>query len=341
LFVEGSMNDRLRRGFTLIELLVVIAIIAVLIGLLLPAVQKVREAAARMSCSNNLKQLGLAYHNYESTYGVFPPSAYYDLTPAATGGAPIAHGWGVFLLPYIEQTALSTQYNLNQPFITPGNQAVIQAPIKIMLCPSAPHGSLTYNDSTGFAGQTFPFTAAVADYAPLSGINGGAAVLLNSLGASPPYTSANSVAGAIYPTIKGPAALLAAIGEPALDGSRKITAIGDGTSNTLILAEDAGRPSRYQMGQLISGSSSNGAGWGDPNAEYGLDGTNPANGSSMPGTCPINCNNDNEVYAFHTGGANILFCDGSVHFVSANINIVVFGAMITANGGEILPGNAF
>src|SRR5580698_7359827 len=114
------MNRALpKKGFTLIELLVVIAIIAVLIGLLLPAVQKVREAAARMSCQNNLKQLGLAYQNYASAIGTFPPSAYYDLTPVATGGLPIAHGWGVFLLPYIEQTALSNAYNMNQPFITP------------------------------------------------------------------------------------------------------------------------------------------------------------------------------------------------------------------------------
>jgi prepilin-type N-terminal cleavage/methylation domain-containing protein/prepilin-type processing-associated H-X9-DG protein len=336
------VQKRFRRsGFTLIELLVVIAIIAVLIGLLLPAVQKVREAASRMSCTNNLKQLGLAYHNYHDTLGSFPPSAYYDFNPVLKGGLPIAHGWGVFLLPFLEQDNLYKQYNLAQPFITPGNQAVISTTVKVMVCPSAPHPSPTYQDKTSFAGQSFPFTAAVADYAPLSGINGGAAVLLNSLGANPPYTSIDNVLGAVYPAFLGPAALLAPFGIQPSTGQRRIVEIRDGTSNTLVLAEDAGRPQRWQLGQLITSKSSDGAGWGDPNAEYGLDGTNPADGSTMPGLCAINCNNDNEVYAFHPGGANILFADGSVHFVQANINIVTFGALITANGGEVFPGNAF
>jgi prepilin-type N-terminal cleavage/methylation domain-containing protein/prepilin-type processing-associated H-X9-DG protein len=324
-----------RSAFTLIELLVVIAIIAVLIGLLLPAIQKVRDAAARSSCSNNLHQLGVAYQSYHDAYGYLPPSAFYDLTPAASGGLPIAHGWGVFILPFIEQGNVAARYDLSQPFITPGNQAAIQTPLKVMICPSAPHDSQLYSDSTGFGGKSFPFTAAVADYAPLSGINGGAAAFLNTLGASPPYTSVNSVLGAIYPTIQGPPALLNALGLPASNGRRALVAIGDGTSSTILLAEDAGRPARWQVGRLVGPSGSSGAGWGDPNAEYGLDGANPADGSGTPPrTCAINCDNDNEVYAFHTGGANVLFCDGSVRFVRSNINIVTFGALITANGGE-------
>src|SRR5262245_54476432 len=114
-----------RRGFTLIELLVVIAIIAILIGLLLPAVQKVREAAARMSCSNNLKQLGLAAMNYESTTGKLPPSLIIELgaSPGASGqpGFPypgIIHSWAPSLLPYIEQENLFKQYDMRFPWMS-------------------------------------------------------------------------------------------------------------------------------------------------------------------------------------------------------------------------------
>src|SRR5215467_14275276 len=110
-----------RRGFTLIELLVVIAIIAVLIGLLLPAVQKVREAAARMACQNNLKQLGLGLHNYENAQGAFPPSYVLTVTPPATVQA---YSWGVLILPYVEQDNLYRGYQFNQLINSAANEAV-------------------------------------------------------------------------------------------------------------------------------------------------------------------------------------------------------------------------
>ena len=318
-----------KSGFTLIELLVVIAIIAVLIGLLLPAVQKVREAANNAQCKNNLKQLGIAYLNYaDVNNGTFPPSAYYDLTPAATGGLPIAHGWGVYLLPFIEQGNVFNGYNFSQPFVTPGNQAVIQTPIKTFLCPSAIHTADTYTDSTSnpFTGQKYPFTAAVADYAPDDGINGGAAAMLNSLGANPPYTQTAQVVGPSSVTIVGPLPLLKAAGYSApVYGSMRVVNVKDGTSNTLMLAEDGGRPERWMYGATVANSSSSGAGWGDPNAEFGLDGTVPQGSTGLP-LCSVNCNNDNEIYAFHTNGANAQFADGSVRFLPSSINILIIGA---------------
>src|SRR5262245_42074899 len=121
----GRPPRRMRTAFTLIELLVVIAIIAILIGLLLPAVQKVREAAARMKCSNNMKQLGLAFHSYANTNSDKFPAAYVFTTSPSN-----AHAWGVYLLPHIEQDNLFKQYNLNVPFVVGANATVIATPVK-------------------------------------------------------------------------------------------------------------------------------------------------------------------------------------------------------------------
>jgi prepilin-type N-terminal cleavage/methylation domain-containing protein len=130
--------DGKRYGFTLVELLVVIAIIVVLIGLLLPAVQRVRESASRTACSNNLKQLGLALHNYHDVNKKLPPGQVQGPYPPANIFWKVNHGWAVFLLPYLEKQALYKAYRWDRRLSDPLNQPVVALPLKDFQYPSAP-----------------------------------------------------------------------------------------------------------------------------------------------------------------------------------------------------------
>src|SRR5262245_42819388 len=126
-----------RRGFTLVELLVVIAIVAVLIGLLLPAVQKVRETASRSKCANNLKQLALGLHNYHDANREFPP-AFVNKGQYGTSPFSFSHGWAPFVLAYIELRQLYDLYRWDFPLYTVENQPVVSPQLKIFQCPSTP-----------------------------------------------------------------------------------------------------------------------------------------------------------------------------------------------------------
>ncbi|MCU0706160.1 MAG: DUF1559 domain-containing protein [Fimbriiglobus sp.] len=338
------MAVRQRSAFTLIELLVVIAIIAILIGLLLPAVQKVREAAARMQCSNNLKQLGLAAANYESAYGVVPPSLIVNMgLPPGGAGQPgfpypaIVHSWAVNFLPYIEQENLFRQYNMNFPWFsspaivpgTPDNQTPLRTQIKTFICPSTPGGSnRTVSGAFNF-GAPFPYqNLAVTDYATNSSINPGSITFFGY----PTGTTQFSLFSGMRPDLQG-AGIGPVLGSAA---SRPATfvSITDGTSNTILLCEDAGRPDLYIGGARQSGALNDG-GWGHHENDYGLDGAVSRTNRSSPGNCVINCHNDNETYAFHTGGAMHAFCDGSVRFIRDSITPATYAALITAQGGSL------
>jgi prepilin-type N-terminal cleavage/methylation domain-containing protein/prepilin-type processing-associated H-X9-DG protein len=297
-------------AFTLIELLVVIAIIGVLIALLLPAVQKVREAANRTQCTNNLKNGGLALHNFESANGHFPPGEVNGPYPPAGVTARVSHGCWPFLLPYLEQQALFQQYLWDLNWNDPANQPVVTTQLKILQCPSAEPNRV----GSGFSGQPGP--GACTDYAPVGSVTSG----LATMGLIDPV---GNYSGAL------PTNFMA-----------RFSDITDGTCETLLVAEQAGRPQLWRAGREIADGFSSGGPWASPPNTLGVFGST-ADGVTVPGPCAINCTNYTNIYSFHPGGANALFVDGSVHFLNAATDIRILARLVTRAGGEVVSGSDY
>jgi type II secretory pathway pseudopilin PulG len=312
----------------LIELLVVIAIIAILIGLLLPAVQKVREAAARSTCQNNLKQIGLAIHNYGSTEGKLPPACYDDDTaPPVAFPAPIPANQRprsllFILLPYYEQENLRQMFNPAEDWRQIGqNRNALSNQVKIFVCPSVPNSPRTRSFTTSsFGGGTV--TGSVADYYVMyrvrSTIN--TSTLLSG-------TVVSNWSAALVPNVL-----------------TSFTSVTDGTSNTFAMVEAGGNPNLYRNGRLVSGTTVGGAGiWADQRTPLTFDGCDPSTGLATSGssnvtrTKALNCTNDDEIYSFHPGIANVLRCDGSVAAVRESASIGLVAALITRSHGEVIP----
>jgi prepilin-type N-terminal cleavage/methylation domain-containing protein/prepilin-type processing-associated H-X9-DG protein len=308
-----------RKGMTLIELLVVIAIIAVLIGLLVPAVQKVREAASRMACANNLKNLGLALHNYHGDHAQFPPGAVGPLGPDFPEFAGLKHhGLGTYLLPYLEQQALACQYRRDLSWFDPPNQAVVNMQLKIWQCPSAQANRLQDGLLPTVTPPTldlFNGTAACGDYAGV--LRTDAELARRGL-----IDPAASYEGAFQ-----------------INRTTRLADILDGTSNTILMAECAGRPQLWQGRKQVPNVWLSGGPWASRNLLW-CKGSTP-DGSAPYGPCAINCTNDREVYSFHSGGANVAFADGSVRFLSADLSIRVFARLVTRAGGEVVSAGDF
>jgi prepilin-type N-terminal cleavage/methylation domain-containing protein/prepilin-type processing-associated H-X9-DG protein len=314
-----------RHGFTLIELLVVIAMIAILIGLLLPAVQKVREAASRVKCANNLKQLGLACHNYHDAHRTFPPGAVGPLTPAFPQYANLKHhGLGAYLLPYVEQVALVSQYQWGASWYEPPNQTAVNVQLKVWQCPSARANRISDGSLPTVApppGETFDGTAACADYAGMGTIDSGLARSGRIDPPGGPKDERGHYEGAFT-----------------INATRCLLDFPDGTSHTILIAECAGRPEPWQGRRQVANTWLSGGPWASRNLLWGRGAT--PDGTAFFGECAVNCTNNREVYSFHTGGANVVFADGSVRFLKANISIRVFAALVTRAGGEVVASDS-
>jgi prepilin-type N-terminal cleavage/methylation domain-containing protein len=347
-----------RRGFTLIELLVVIAIIAILIGLLLPAVQKVREAAARMSCSNNLKQIGLALHNYHDANGVFPSGAE-ERCPAGqkfgqNAGCTYYANWSISILPYIEQGNLANLYNTSFPNYMPGftqNMGPVQTAIKIFSCPSDPRAGQLYAPDTlapdGSSNDgTFKYMA--SSYRAMTGV--GIYVGTYTQGGVTITNDTNTLGGYWYEAVgaangntiyKGsPAGVFHTDNQTGLSPTR-ITAIADGTSNTLLVGEKhfLTHPTRGPL-------------WGDSFNLYSKGAVYPytALNPNMPwqlspdfDACSAKMNSNYCKYGWaslHSGGQiQFVFGDGSVKGLAKDIDLNVLAALSTIAGGEVISSN--
>jgi prepilin-type N-terminal cleavage/methylation domain-containing protein/prepilin-type processing-associated H-X9-DG protein len=321
-YAMPAQRQHHRFGFTLVELLVVIAIIGVLVALLLPAVQAAREAARRSQCVNNFKQLGLAFLNYESSKKQFPFPTYPVTGVAATG----INNWAPHVLPFLEQGNIVSGYDVNVDWWKEPNRTIVQNPLAVLQCPSSPVQNRVQDKP-----ETSPpnKTGACGDYFVPTGVH---TDINNSLAAADQFPAGADLQGVLAVRSDN-------------NSANEFPAITDGTSNTIMVGECAGREDVWRGRQFFgvdyTGSPkirARGGAWATTDNPYmiGQRNANDAAFGPIPGEVGINNSNEwgHAFYSFHNG-ANFTFADGSVRLLAEGINLRTLAELVTRANSEI------
>ncbi len=320
-----KMNSRRHRnlfsGFTLIELLVVIAIIGILMGLLMPAVQSVREAARRTQCKNNLRQLGIAVASFESAFGVYPASGWTKAGPGNSAGKYV--GWRPLVFPFMELSNVEAEYDFSLNWWEGKNLDTATVEVPMLLCPSV--GSV-FTDTSIVAKPPRPSLSIVkalgrSDYEAIMGVKPAS---INPFLPSPIYNNENRFSVMHR------------------DSRVRHADIRDGLSTTAMIVECGGRPNVFRNNESRGDlSNDQGIGWADSEGPFSLDGSNfdgSAEGTGPAGGCSfaMNKRNDNEPYSFHPIGGNLLFAGGNVAFYREDVSLILMASLCTRGGREII-----